>query len=286
MSTEKKKEQQLLEDVAAQPAVQSSYSTAGLNSRKEVENALTNAAYTPGQSVTDAAADLKNWQQNRPGKYESAYQGRIEDLIGQLLERNSFQYSYAQDPLYRQYAQQYTQNARNASADAAAQAAALTGGYGSSYGQAVGQQQYNAYMQQLAAVMPELYDRARSAYDAEGNRMLQEYELTGDLARDDYSKYQDAYNRWLAERSYAQGNADTAYDRGYNQWLQELNQRNKDSLRRVYGSTTRIWQNRNGSTMHHWPAGLPRAAALGAMNQKRKRRNMDPAFLRREMWLE
>ena len=32
----------------------------------------------------------------------------------QLLERNSFQYSYAQDPLYRQYAQQYTQHARNA----------------------------------------------------------------------------------------------------------------------------------------------------------------------------
>lgn len=74
MSTEKKKEQQLLEDVAAQPAAQSSYSTAGLNSRKEVENALTNAVYTPGQSVTDAAADLRNWQQNRPGKYESAYQ--------------------------------------------------------------------------------------------------------------------------------------------------------------------------------------------------------------------
>ena len=125
MSTEKKKEQQLLEDVTARPAVQSSYSTAGLNSRKEVENALANAVYTPGQSVTDAAADLRNWQQNRPGKYESAYQGRIEDLIGQLLERNSFQYSYAQDPLYRQYAQQYTQNARNASADAAAQAAAI-----------------------------------------------------------------------------------------------------------------------------------------------------------------
>ena len=39
MSTEKKKEQQLLEDVTAQPAAQSSYSTAGLNSRKEVENA-------------------------------------------------------------------------------------------------------------------------------------------------------------------------------------------------------------------------------------------------------
>ena len=149
MSTEKKKEQQLLEDVTAQPAVQSSYSTAGLNSRKEVENALANAEYAPGQSVTNAAADLKNWQQNRPGKYESTYQGRIEDLIGQLLERNSFQYSYAQDPLYRQYAQQYTQNARNASADAAAQAAALTGGYGSSYAASVAQQ---AYQQQMGAL--------------------------------------------------------------------------------------------------------------------------------------
>ena len=34
MSTEKKKEQQLLEDVTAQPAVQSSYRTAGPASRK------------------------------------------------------------------------------------------------------------------------------------------------------------------------------------------------------------------------------------------------------------
>ena len=120
MSTEKKKEQQLLEELSAQPAARSSYSTAGLSSRREVENALAKAEYSPSQSVTDAAADLKNWQQNRPGQYESAYQGRIEDLIGQLLGRDSFQYSYAQDPLYRQYAQQYTQNARNASADAAA----------------------------------------------------------------------------------------------------------------------------------------------------------------------
>ena len=93
MSTEKKKEQQLLEELSAQPAARSSYSTAGLSSRREVENALAKAEYSPSQSVTDAAADLKNWQQNRPGQYESAYQGRIEDLIGQLLGRDSFQYS-------------------------------------------------------------------------------------------------------------------------------------------------------------------------------------------------
>ena len=52
--------------------------------------------------------------------------------------------------------------------------------------------------------------------------------MLGDLADDEYSKYRDAYNQWLTERDYAQGNADTAYDRGYNQWLQQWNQFNTD----------------------------------------------------------
>ena len=191
------------------------------------------STYTPYDPGSDKAyqAALKKQQEaenSKPGEYRGAYDQQLKDIYDKIMNREKFSYDLSGDPLWQQYKDQYTQKGRMAMLDTMGQAAALTGGYGSSYGQAVGQQQYNAYMQQLAAVMPELYDRARSAYDAEGNRMLQEYELTGDLAGDDYSKYQDAYNRWLAERSYAQGNADTAYDRGYNQWLQELNQRNKD----------------------------------------------------------
>ena len=208
MSTEKKKEQQLLEDVTAQPAVQPSYSTAGLNSSKEVENALANAEYAPGQSVTNAAADLKNWQQNRPGKYESTYQGRIEDLIGQLLERNSFQYSYAQDPLYRQYAQQYTQNARNASADAAAQAAALTGGYGSSYAQSAAQQSYQRYLQQLSDVLPQLQSAAYSRYRDEGDALLDRYKLLQGQDEEAYGRWQDLVSAWQKEVSQAQSRYD------------------------------------------------------------------------------
>ena len=260
MSTEKKKEQQLLEDVTAQPAVQSSYSTAGLNSRKEVENALANAEYAPGQSVTNAAADLKNWQQNRPGKYESIYQGRIEDLIGQLLERNSFQYSYAQDPLYRQYAQQYTQNARNASADAAAQAAALTGGYGSSYAASVAQQAYQQQMGALNDALPSLYRLALDTYNSEGddvvtridqlntqeqnaqaqyNAELSDYYSQLDRKgsaynaayEQDYGRYQDylgrldtLYNMYAKDRAYAAERADAAWD----QQMQETQR--QDSL--------------------------------------------------------
>lgn len=131
MATKKKEEEALaaaqeLTETGAQPAAQSGYSTAGLNNRQDVENALANSSYQPGQSVTDAEAALKEWQANRPKDYESSYQGKIDALLEQLLQRQSFQYSYTQDPLYRQYEQLYLQNAHNASADAAAQAAALT----------------------------------------------------------------------------------------------------------------------------------------------------------------
>lgn len=222
MSTEKKKEQQLLEDVTAQPAVQSSYSTAGLNSRKEVENALTNAVYTPGQSVTDAAADLKNWQQNRPGKYESAYQGRIEDLIGQLLERNSFQYSYAQDPLYRQYAQQYTQNARNASADAAAQAAALTGGYGSSYAASVAQQAYQQQMGALNDALPSLYRLALDTYNSEGDDVVTRIDQLNTQEQNAQAQYNAELSDYYSQLDRKGSAYNAAYEQDYGRYQDYL----------------------------------------------------------------
>ena len=222
MSTEKKKEQQLLEDVTAQPAVQSSYSTAGLNSRKEVENALTNAVYTPGQSVTDAAADLKNWQQNRPGKYESTYQGRIEDLIGQLLERNSFQYSYAQDPLYRQYAQQYTQNARNASADAAAQAAALTGGYGSSYAASVAQQAYQQQMGALNDALPSLYRLALDTYNSEGDDVVTRIDQLNTQEQNAQAQYNAELSDYYSQLDRKGSAYNAAYEQDYGRYQDYL----------------------------------------------------------------
>ena len=222
MSTEKKKEQQLLEDVTAQPAVQSSYSTAGLNSRKEVENALTNAVYTPGQSVTDAAADLRNWQQNRPGKYESAYQGRIEDLIGQLLERNSFQYSYAQDPLYRQYAQQYTQNARNASADAAAQAAALTGGYGSSYAASVAQQAYQQQMGALNDALPSLYRLALDTYNSEGDDVVTRIDQLNTQEQNAQAQYNAELSDYYSQLDRKGSAYNAAYEQDYGRYQDYL----------------------------------------------------------------
>ena len=73
------------------------YTTGGLKNRQDVENALASAEYRPSQEVTDAASDLKQWQANRPGDYESAYQGRIDGLMEDLLDRKEFSYSYGAD---------------------------------------------------------------------------------------------------------------------------------------------------------------------------------------------
>lgn len=70
--------------------------------------------------------------------------------------------------MYRQYREQYQSAGRLAMENTMGAAAALTGGYGSSYSQQAGQQAYNAYLQKLNEVVPELYAQARSQYDREG----------------------------------------------------------------------------------------------------------------------
>ena len=198
---DKKKEEQTLDAVQAQAGAEGTanasdgYSAAGLNSRKDVEDALTNASYKPGQSVTDAAQALKEWQANRPKDYQSNYQEKIDQLLDQLLQRQSFQYSYTQDPLYRQYEQTYLQNARNASADAAAQAAALTGGYGSSYAASVAQQTYQQQIGALNNAIPTLYSLALDTYESGGNDLVTQLEQKGNAYNSayaqDYGQYQD-----------------------------------------------------------------------------------------------
>lgn len=179
------------------------------------------------QAYQEALRALLEAQKNAP-TYANSYESQLKDLYDQITKRGKFQYDINEDALYQQYAQQYAQKGRMAMMDTMGQAAALTGGYGSTYGQAVGQQQYDAYLQQLNDVVPELYQMAYAQYQDEGDRMQQQYAMLGDMADDEYDKYRDAYNQWLTERDYAQGNADTAYDRGYNQWLQRLNQFNTD----------------------------------------------------------
>ena len=220
----KKKEELLQPEVQtqAQSAAQPTYTTDGLNSRTEVEKAMANASYRPSQQVTDAADALKQWQQNRPADYQSNYQDKINSLLGQLLERENFQYSYTRDPLYRQYEQLYTQNAHNASADAAAQAAALTGGYGSSYAASVAQQAYQQQIGALNQAIPTLYQLALDTYDSGGDALVSQLDQLNTQEQNAQGLYQQKLSDYYT-RLEQLGNAyNTAYQQDYGQYQDYL----------------------------------------------------------------
>ena len=219
----KKKEELLQPELQAQAAAQPTYSTEGLDSRAEVEKAMANASYRPGQQVTDAANALKQWQDSRPADYRSSYQDKINSLLGQLLERENFQYSYTRDPLYRQYEQLYTQNAHNASADAAAQAAALTGGYGSSYATSAAQQAYQQQIGGLSAAIPTLYSLALDTYQSGGEELVNRLDQLNGQEQNAQSLYdrqlQDYYTQ-LRQKGEAYNDA---YAKDYGQYQEHLN---------------------------------------------------------------
>ena len=214
----KKKEEEL-----AAPEAQSGYDTSGLENRQQVEEAMAGAGYRPGQSVTNAANALKEWQDKRPEAYQSSYQNRINEVLDRLLARENFAYSYTQDPLYRQYAQQYTQNAHNASADAAAQAAALTGGYGSSYAASAAQQAYQQQIGALSEAIPTLYRLALDTYTGGGEELVTKLDQLGAREQND----QNLYNNELADyytQLQQKGDAyNAAYAQDYGQYQDYLN---------------------------------------------------------------
>lgn len=221
----KKKEELLQPDVQtqAQPAAQSTYSTEGLDSRTEVEKAMANASYRPSQQVTDAANALKQWQQNRPADYQSSYQDGINELLGQLLERENFQYSYTRDPLYRQYEQLYTLNAHNASADAAAQAAALTGGYGSSYATSAAQQAYQQQIGGLASAIPTLYSLALDTYQSGGEELVTRLEQLNGQEQNAQSLYDRQLQDYYTQLQQKGDAYNDAYAKDYGQYQEHLN---------------------------------------------------------------
>ena len=198
------------------------YSTEGLNSRQEVQDALASAGYQPSEQVTEAEAALKAQQSAAPGDYQSRYQDQIDRTLNDLNARRAFHYNYAQDPLYQQYAQAYTQNAHNASADAAAQAAALTGGYGSSYAASVAQQAYQQQIGALNQAIPTLYQLALDTYDSGGDALVSQLDQLNTQEQNAQGLYQQKLSDYYT-RLEQLGNAyNTAYQQDYGQYQDYL----------------------------------------------------------------
>lgn len=200
------------------------YGTDGAGASTEPSKEVPKApdfSYDPAtdEAYQNALKNLNDIKGQGAPTYTSTYDQQMSDIYNKIMNRDKFTYDLNEDALYNQYKDQYTQLGRMAMMDTMGQAAALTGGYGSSYGQAVGQQQYDAYLQSLNDIVPDLYSAAYDRYNAEGDQMLQQYQLTGDLRDTEYSRYMDDYNRYMDSLANAQAQESELYNRGYDNWL-------------------------------------------------------------------
>jgi hypothetical protein len=178
--------------------------------------------YTPGSAVQQAQAYLNQVQSRRPGSYKSQWDGELTELYNRIANRKPFSYDIGTDPVYQQYREQYQRQGRLAMQDTMGQAAALTGGYGSTYGEQVGQQAYNAYLQNLNDIVPDLYNAAYNRYRDEGTDLYNQYGLLSDRENQAYSRYRDTVNDYYSDLSDARSAYDSAYSRDYNQWSDQL----------------------------------------------------------------
>ena len=174
--------------------------------------------YIQSDAVTQAQQALQNQQANKPGQYQSQWQGQMNDLMGQIQNRPAFQYDVNADALYQQVAQNYIQQGKQAMMDTMGQAASMTGGYGNSYAQTVGQQQYNNHLLGLTEMVPQFQQMALQKYQMEGDDLLSRYGMLADLEDQEYGRYQDSLNQYLRELDRLQGIYDNERSFDYGKW--------------------------------------------------------------------
>ena len=187
--------------------------------------------YQQSQAVIDAYNKL---QALKEPTYQNQFEGQLNSMYEQILNRPGFKYNVNEDALYQQYKDQYMQAGQTAMKDTIAQAAALTGGYGNSYAQTAGQQAYQNYLTQLNNIVPTLYNQAYSRYQDEGDAMRNNYDMIMDRYQDVYGKYRDDVSDYQSNRNFLQSayenerNFDwdkftSDRDFGYNQFINDRN---------------------------------------------------------------
>jgi hypothetical protein len=179
--------------------------------------------YSESDIVTEAKNALDAQLAQKPGTYQSQWQSQLDDTINKILNREKFSYDLNGDALYQQYKDKYIKQGKMAMGDAIGQASAMTGGYGNSYAQSVGQQAYQAQLENLNDIVPELYQMALDKYNQEGQDLYNQFSLLGVQEDRDYGRYRDSVGDWQNERNYLAGRYDAERDFDYGKYADDRN---------------------------------------------------------------
>ena len=200
----------------------SQYTTAGVSDYTRNKLNGLESGYTPSGSVQAAQAYLEQVKGSKPGAYQSRWDDELTSLYDQIRNRKKFSYDMGTDPLYQQYREQYQRLGRLAMQDTMGQAAALTGGYGSTYGEQVGQQAYNAYLQNLNDIVPQLQQQAYQRYQDEGTDLYNQYSLVKGREDTDYGRYRDTVSDYYSDLSDARSAYNSERSLDQSQWATML----------------------------------------------------------------
>lgn len=157
--------------------------------------------------------------------YTFSKQGEYDALRGDYdtYRNTKFNYDFNADALYQQYKDKYIQQGKMAMQDTMGQAAALTGGYGNSYASTAGNQAYQASLQNLNDVIPELYQMAYSMHQDKGQNMLNALGLLENDRAYEYGVWSDKVSQLDAERNYYQTLANNLFNKEYGMWEADRN---------------------------------------------------------------
>jgi hypothetical protein len=146
----------------------------------------------------------------------TSYTDQIKDLMGQIQNRDKFQYDVAEDSMFQQALSSAMASGQTAMQDTIGQASALTGGYASTYAQSVGNQAYNSYIQDAYNNLPAYYNMALEAYQMEGQEMYNQLSMLNEA---DATEFQRMYDSWNANFT----NAQNMYAQEYGAWQDGIN---------------------------------------------------------------
>lgn len=146
---------------------------------------------------------------------KTSYTDQIKDLMSQILNREDFEYDVDKDTLFQQALASAMGSGKSAMQDTIGQASALTGGYGSTYATSAGNQAYNAFIEDAYNNLPEYYNMALQAYQAEGQEMYQQLDM---LNAADATEWGRTYDTWQSNFA----NAQQMYNQEYGAWQDSI----------------------------------------------------------------
>ena len=203
--------------------------------------------------------------------YAGTYKESLNNLINDFMNRESFEYDVDKDQMFQQALASAMGSGKTAMQDTMGQAAALTGGYGSTYATSAGNQAYNAFIEDAYNNLPEYYNMALAAYEAEGQQMLQQYNMLDSADTKEYNQWYDDINlqyrstRDMVNDEYNQWNANqTMYTNLANTKLAE-NAQIGNNLYNMYNISSNEYENAYAKEWDNWQQSVDSAYKMAGL---------------------